>query len=191
MFPDFQTWIGFFSTFFEQNQKTRKLRKFFWSWSFSVLSFSEIGDKKILHSFIHSSSFIPRTGRVSLGRFRIRHSKPCFLSFFSLSFFHFFSFLPFLFLFSFLFFFVFFFFFNLDFLSFFLFFLSFFLFFLFLFSSLYFLFYFCFLYFFLSIFLSFFLCFLFLFLFFFLGDVTKEFPYKLIWPLCGTTYLYL
>ena len=28
IFPDFQTWIGFFSTFFEQNQKRRKLRKF-------------------------------------------------------------------------------------------------------------------------------------------------------------------
>ena len=27
----FQTWIGFFSTFFEQNQKTRKLRKFIFS----------------------------------------------------------------------------------------------------------------------------------------------------------------
>ena len=26
--PDFQTWIGFLSTFFEQNQKNRKLRKF-------------------------------------------------------------------------------------------------------------------------------------------------------------------
>ena len=30
-FPKFQTWIGFFSTFFEQNQKTRKLRKFIFS----------------------------------------------------------------------------------------------------------------------------------------------------------------
>ena len=29
--PKFRTWIGFFSTFFEQNQKTRKLRKFIFS----------------------------------------------------------------------------------------------------------------------------------------------------------------
>jgi len=28
IFPTSQTWIGFFSTFFEQNQKTRKLRTF-------------------------------------------------------------------------------------------------------------------------------------------------------------------
>ena len=26
VFPDFQTWIGFFSTLFEQNQKTRKMQ---------------------------------------------------------------------------------------------------------------------------------------------------------------------
>ena len=40
--------------FFEQNQKTRTLWKFI-SWTLSVLSFSEIGDKKILH--FHNTHF--------------------------------------------------------------------------------------------------------------------------------------
>ena len=51
--------------------------------------------------FIHhssSSSFIMRTGAEGVGRFRIRYSKPFFLSLFSLAFFFFFSFLFFSFL---------------------------------------------------------------------------------------------
>ena len=36
-FSKFQTWIGFFSTIFEQNQKTRKLCTFVWSLSELIL----------------------------------------------------------------------------------------------------------------------------------------------------------
>jgi len=91
-----------FSTFFEQNKKNRIFRTFIYL-ELQLNQFSaKSGTKKFftsLHS-LHSLHFTTRTGAGGLGRFRIRYSKPFFLSLFSLAFF--FSFLFFSFLFFFL-----------------------------------------------------------------------------------------
>ena len=117
-FPKFQTWIGFFSTIFEQNQKTRKLRTFI----YLELQLSQFSAKSknlfgltSLHFTIKCISFF-----LFLLFFLFFHS---FLSFFT---YFYSSLLPYFILSFFLFFFVFFFFFF--------FFLCFFLFFFFFFS---------------------------------------------------------
>ena len=68
IFLKFQTWIGFFSTFFEQNQKNRKLRTFNYL-ELQLSQFSAKSGTKILHfhfffhfntiSFFHYFLFFP------------------------------------------------------------------------------------------------------------------------------------
>ena len=85
-FLKFQTWIGFFSTFFLQNQKTRKFRKFIYL-ELQLSQFSaKSGTKKFSLHFTSLTSLTTRTGAGGLGRFRIRYSKPFFLSIFFFSF---------------------------------------------------------------------------------------------------------
>ena len=106
IFPDFQTWIGFFSTFFEQNQKTRKLRKFIYL-ELQLSQFSAKSETKKFFTFSLFTFSLQRGqgGEVYLGRFRIRYSKPSFFFsflFFSFLFFFLSFFLSFIILFSYL-----------------------------------------------------------------------------------------